>query len=166
MPKASALKSHQSNGSRLDKTLLALRKHSRVLRHRRAFADCFGANPVASALGNLARRDPNEAVRIYHEGQQPILKTGTFYLAGKRNFLFGSDKSWGRRPPGLRSAGLPACAGQAWRPILLYSVVFQFLPLNSPFIDAKSTGMPGLDCWSLSSDLYTAAKALSSIATI
>ena len=91
MPKASALKSHQSNGSRLDKTLLALRKHSRVLRHRRAFADCFGANPVASALGNLARRDPNEAVRIYHEGQQPILKTGTFYLAGKRNFLFGSD---------------------------------------------------------------------------
>jgi hypothetical protein len=54
--------------SRLDDALLALRKDSRVLRHRRASADCFGANPVASALGNLARRDPSEAVRTYHEG--------------------------------------------------------------------------------------------------
>lgn len=43
------------------------RKQSRVLRHRRAPADCFGANPVASALGNPARRDPGEAVRTYHE---------------------------------------------------------------------------------------------------
>ncbi len=49
-------------GPRLGNTLLALRKHSRVLRHRRASADCFGANPVASALGNPARRDPGEAV--------------------------------------------------------------------------------------------------------
>src|SRR5665213_1739715 len=29
-----------------------------VLRHWRAPADCFGANPVASALGNRTRRDP------------------------------------------------------------------------------------------------------------
>jgi len=94
-PKASALKFHQSNGSRLDNALLALRKDSRVLRHRRAFADCFGANPVASALGNRPRRDPGAAVRTYHEGLKPALKTGTFYLAGNRNFLFGSDK---RRP--------------------------------------------------------------------
>jgi len=91
MPKASALKFHQSNGSRLDNALLALRKDSRVLRHRRAFADCFGANPVASALGNRPRRDPGAAVRTYHEGPEPTLKTGTFYLAGNRNFLFGSD---------------------------------------------------------------------------
>ena len=91
MPKASALRFHQSNGSRLDKTLLALRKNSRVLRHRRVFADCFGANPVASALGDPARRDPGEAVRTYHEGPHLTLKTGTFYLAGNRNFLFGSD---------------------------------------------------------------------------
>src|ERR1700687_6194462 len=90
-PKASALKFHPSNGSRLDKTLLELRKNSRVLRHRRAFADCFGANPVASALGNRSRRDPGAAVRTYHEGLKPTLKTGTFYLAGNRNFLFGSD---------------------------------------------------------------------------
>ena len=90
-PKASAQRFHQSNGSRLDKTLLALRKHSRVLRHRRASADCFGANPVASALGNRPRRDPGAAVRTYHEGLKPTLKTGTFYLAGNRNFLFGSD---------------------------------------------------------------------------
>jgi hypothetical protein len=91
MPKASALRFHQSNGSRPSRTLLALRKHSRVLRHRRAPADCFGANPVASALGNPARRDPGEAMRTYHEGLQSTLKTGTFYLAGNRNFLFGSD---------------------------------------------------------------------------
>ena len=68
IPKASALKFHQSNGSQLNNALLALRKHSRVLRHRRAFADCFGANPVASALGNPTRRDPGRAVRTYHEG--------------------------------------------------------------------------------------------------
>ena len=81
MPKASAPKFHQSNGSRLNKALLALRKNSRVLRHRRAFADCFGANPVASALGNRARRDPGTAVRTYHEGFQPDPQN--------RNFLLG-----------------------------------------------------------------------------
>jgi hypothetical protein len=94
-PKASAQRFHQSNGSRLDNALLALRKNSRVLRHRRAFADCFGANPVASALGNRPRRDPGAAVRTYHEGRHLILKTGTFYLAGNRNFLFGSDTARG-----------------------------------------------------------------------
>jgi hypothetical protein len=30
-------------------------------------------------------------VRTYHEGPKPTLKTGTFYLAGNRNFLLGSD---------------------------------------------------------------------------
>ena len=50
-----------------------------------------GANSVASALGRLARRDPGKAVRTYHEGFQLILETGTFYLAGNRNFLFGSN---------------------------------------------------------------------------
>src|SRR3954447_8181355 len=92
MPKASALRFHQSNGPRLSRALLALRKYSRALRHRRALADCFGANPVASALGDLARRDPGEAVRTYHEGRATAPITGTFYLAGNRNFLFGSDK--------------------------------------------------------------------------
>jgi len=91
MPKASAQKFHQSNGSQLDNALLALRKDSRVLRHRRAFADCFGANPVASALGDRTRRDPDAAMRTYHVGLKQTLKTGTFYLAGNRNFLFGSD---------------------------------------------------------------------------
>ena len=52
----------------------------------------FGASPVvASALGSRPGRDPEAAVRTYHEGAGPALKTGTFYLAGKRNFLFGSD---------------------------------------------------------------------------
>src|SRR6478736_194642 len=91
MPKASALRFHQSNGSRPNRALLALRKYSRVLRHRRALADCFGANPVASALGDLARRDPGEAVRTYHGRRATAFITGTFYLAGNRNFLFGSD---------------------------------------------------------------------------
>src|ERR1017187_4941363 len=77
--------------TRLNNALLALRKDSRVLRHRRAFADCFGANPVASALGNRTRRDPGTAVRTYHEGRKPTRKTGTFYFGGSRNFLLWSD---------------------------------------------------------------------------
>ena len=52
-----------------------------------------GANSVASALGSLARRDPDKTVRTYHEGSEPTLKTGTFYLAESRNFLFGPDTS-------------------------------------------------------------------------
>src|ERR1700676_3003360 len=91
-PKASALKFHQSNGSRQDNALLALRKYSRVLRHRRASADCFGANPVASALGTRTRPDPGAAVRTYHEGFLQALKRGTFYFGGIRNFLLWSDR--------------------------------------------------------------------------
>ena len=69
-------------------------------------ADCFGANPVASALGNRPGRDPSAAVRTYHEGPQPTLRTGTFYLAGNRNFLFGPDT---RYVTALREGGsLPA----------------------------------------------------------
>jgi len=89
MPKASALRFHQSNGSRPNRALLALRKYSRVVHHGRTLADCFGANPVASALGSLTRRDPGEAMRTYHGGgrstSKPELSTwprvGTFYLA-------------------------------------------------------------------------------------
>ena len=51
-----------------------------------------GANSVASALGHRPRRDPGAAVRTYHEGLSPAPKTGTFYLAGNRNFLLGSDR--------------------------------------------------------------------------
>src|ERR1051326_3505995 len=92
MPKASALRFHQSNGSRPNGAPLALRKHSRVLRHRRAPADCFGANPVASALGNPTRRDPGGVMRTYHEGRPAALNTGTFYFGGNRNFLLWSDR--------------------------------------------------------------------------
>jgi hypothetical protein len=84
-----APKFHQSNGPRLVNALLALRKNSRVLRHRRAFADCFGANPVASALGNLARRDPGGLTELTTSGltyrSKPelstLLQSGTFYFA-------------------------------------------------------------------------------------
>ena len=75
------------------RALQALRKHSRVLRHRRAPADCFGANPVASALDDPAGRDPGEAMRTLPSGPTTRPETGTFYLAGNRNFLFGSDRS-------------------------------------------------------------------------
>src|SRR5450432_3977091 len=92
MPKASAQESHQSNRPRLDNALLALRKDSRVLRHRRAFADCFGANPVASALGSSTRRDPGAAHRTDHGWSWRPLNTGTFYFARKRNFLLCLDK--------------------------------------------------------------------------
>jgi hypothetical protein len=52
-----------------------------------------GASPVASALSNRPRRDPGAAVRTYHGVPSRPLETGTFYLAGNRNFLFGSDTS-------------------------------------------------------------------------
>jgi len=50
--------------SRLDDALLALRKNSRVLRHRRASADRFGANPVASASGNPPGATPASYANI------------------------------------------------------------------------------------------------------
>src|ERR1051326_2502385 len=56
-------------------------------------ADCFGANPVASALGNPTRRDPGGAMRTYHEGRPAALNTGTFYFGGNRNFLLWSDRT-------------------------------------------------------------------------
>ena len=59
--------------------------------HRRACADCFRSQLRRLGFGRLTRRDPGKAVRTYHEGCYPTCKTGTFYLAGSRNFLFGSD---------------------------------------------------------------------------
>src|ERR1035437_321790 len=91
MPKASAREFYQSNRPRLVNALLVLRKYSRVLDHRRAFADCFGANSVASALGSSTRRDPSAADRTYHGWSQRPLESGTFYFARKRNFLLCLD---------------------------------------------------------------------------
>ena len=51
------------------------------------------SQPVASALGSLVGRDPDLAVRTYHLGFSTTHQLGTFYLAGVRNFLFGSDTS-------------------------------------------------------------------------
>jgi len=107
MPKASAREFHQSNRPRLVNALLVLRKHSRVLHHRRAFADCFGANSVASALGSSTRRDPGAADRTYHGWSRWPLKTGTFYFAGKRNFLLCRDRLIVR---GVAHPGLTALA--------------------------------------------------------
>lgn len=49
------------------------------------------SQPRRLGFGDPTRRDPGGAVRTYHEGRYQPLKTGTFYLAGNRNFLFGSD---------------------------------------------------------------------------
>ena len=46
---------------------------TRVLRHRRAPADCFGANPVASALGAMPGATPARLCEHYHEDQKSIL---------------------------------------------------------------------------------------------
>src|ERR1700681_2567509 len=107
-PKASALKFHQSNGSRQDNALLALRKHSRVLRHSRASADCFRANPVASALGTAPGATParlcEHTMRVSAEPSKPELstwlETGTFYLAPT---LVGANHSWPESRPGWQS---------------------------------------------------------------
>src|ERR1700720_3125253 len=66
--------------SRLDDALLALRKDSRVLRHRRASADCFGANPVASALGSPPGATPASYANI---------PWGSLIGLLNRNFLLG-----------------------------------------------------------------------------
>src|SRR5579863_3683544 len=108
MPKASAPEFHQSNGSRPNGPLLALRK---LLRHRRSPADCFGANPVASALGNSAGRDPaklcEHTTRIEKQILKPELSTlpaiGTFYLAPTKSV----PPSAGKRPMVARAS---ACA--------------------------------------------------------
>ena len=46
----------------------------------RAPADCFGANPVASALDNPAGRDPGEAVRTLPSGPDTGLQDRNFLL--------------------------------------------------------------------------------------
>jgi hypothetical protein len=69
---------HIRKDPRASRALQALRKHSRVLRHRRV----PGANPVASALDNLAGRDHSETMRT-HRVQIVAPKIGTLYLAGK-----------------------------------------------------------------------------------
>src|SRR5258708_7941539 len=110
-PKASAPRLHQRNvgGENLltgclPKTQAAMRCGGAALRPRtqkrspldgRAgrglTADFFGASPVASALGVYARRDPGVTRSTYHGWSRRPLQTGTFYFAGKRNFLFCLD---------------------------------------------------------------------------
>ena len=75
-----------AEGVSYEKALRAVSNHSGGLA-----PIASGANPVASALGCLARRDPGKAVRTYHAARNSTRKTGTFYVAGIRNFLFGSD---------------------------------------------------------------------------
>jgi hypothetical protein len=83
---------------------LAARHLARTGRARQAEAVLRSGTTVRALLRALygvktgpapqSRRDPGAAVRTYHEGLSPTLKTGIFYLAGNRNFLFGSDRSY------------------------------------------------------------------------
>ena len=96
MPKASApgfrlsasCSAQSREGVLYKKALRAVSNHSGGL------APTASVYPLASALGSLPRRDPGSAVRTYHEGSDEPFKLGTFYLAGNRNFLFGSDTVW------------------------------------------------------------------------
>src|SRR3954471_12242133 len=92
MPKASAPEFHQSNRPRLvNASWCSGRTHG--------FCVTGGHSPIASEptpsprLWATAQARPRTAVPTYHEGLKQTLKTGTFYLAGNRNFLFGSDTS-------------------------------------------------------------------------
>src|ERR1039458_5053034 len=52
----------------------------------------FGADSVASALHLRQGRDPQRTRPDYHALTEGSIKTGTFYFAGKRNFLICLDK--------------------------------------------------------------------------
>ena len=99
MPKASAPEFHQKHCVRPGKPSSRPGRSPGFIESLGGLAPtASGANSVASALGNLAGRDPGEAVRTYHEGPEATLQIGTFYLAGNRNFLFGSDRQRSVRP--------------------------------------------------------------------
>src|ERR1039457_7302479 len=51
----------------------------------------FGADSVASALHLRQGRDPQRTRPDYHALTEGSIKTGTFYFAGKRNFLICLD---------------------------------------------------------------------------
>ncbi len=75
----------------LDNALLALRKYSRVLRHRRAIHRLLRSQLRRFGFGVRTRREPGTAVRTYHLGSPATLEIGTFYFGGIRNFLLWSD---------------------------------------------------------------------------
>src|SRR5215831_18031105 len=95
MPKASALRFHQSNGSRLNGAPLALRKQSRVLRHRRA--PPIAAEPTPSPRLWATPPGATPAGLCEHtmgadcQPSKPELSTwpgiGTFYLAPTGDLL-------------------------------------------------------------------------------
>jgi hypothetical protein len=77
---------------------VAVSKHARL----RSFAPCSSTIPRRSSIRatSLFRRESRavwltvpqqRSARTYHEGRPPTSIRGTFYLAGSRNFLFGSD---------------------------------------------------------------------------
>jgi hypothetical protein len=70
----------------------------------------LGANSVASVLGNYARRDPGAASRQYHGRLQSSRKTGTFYFARNRNFLFCLDRTTDWPPLLCASSNTPSSA--------------------------------------------------------
>ena len=92
MSKASAPRFHQSNGS------TARAEPSRRSGNTHGFCVTGGLPPIASEPTPSPRlwttppgATPTKLCEHYHRVQKLDPKTGTFYLAGNRNFLFGSD---------------------------------------------------------------------------
>ena len=92
MSKASAPRFHQSNGS------TARAEPSRRSGNTHGFCVTGGLPPIASEPTPSPRlwttppgATPAKLCEHYHRVQQLDPKTGTFYLAGNRIFLFGSD---------------------------------------------------------------------------
>src|SRR5215469_3598911 len=91
MPKASAPEFHQSNGSTARAEPCRRSGNHTGSAHCRAPADCFGANPSPRLWATPPGATPAKLCEHTTRIQNRILKTGTFYLAGIRNFLLGSD---------------------------------------------------------------------------
>src|SRR5215210_8732657 len=108
MSKASAPRFHQSNGS------TARAEPSRRSGNTHGFCVTGGLPPIASEPTPSPRlwttppgATPAKLCEHYHRVQQLDPKTGTFYLAANRNFLFGSDSTSGRLP--LRQTQVEHC---------------------------------------------------------
>ena len=94
MPKPPLRSFTKAMDPRLEQSPAGAPEITRVLRHCRAPADCFGANPVASAWATPPGATPaklcEHTTRIQNRIRKPELSTwpriGTFYLAPTQNF--------------------------------------------------------------------------------
>ena len=120
MSKASAPRFHQSNGS------TARAEPSRRSGNTHGFCVTGGLPPIASEPTPSPRlwttspgANPARLCEHYHRAQKLAPKTGTFYLARNRNFLFGSDTIFSRMLARYVLTVLPLkCSSSAIWPIV------------------------------------------------